>query len=307
MTPLDIEVFLRDLAREPLFYFPNPGNAGDSLIALATFQLFRKLAVPFTLPAAESFDSTEKVVVWGGGGNLVPMYSHERDFVLRHHETAKRLVLLPQSISGHEDVLGRLGRNVTIICREPVSYAHVARHAPKAEVLLAHDLVLSLDVAAALKRRPSFTATVVRKLEAKRRDGGASARNEVSPTYFLRDWAFLTEFTLDQARRGFPRELNAFRTDAERTGPVPPHNCDLSRQFEWGCHSEALASYVSYRFLSVIRKFDRINTNRLHVCLGAALLGKQVRLFANSYYKVRTIYEFSLADRFPHIQWMSDS
>ena len=48
---LDIESFVKNLARERLSYFPNPGNAGDSLIALATFQLFRRLAVPFELPS----------------------------------------------------------------------------------------------------------------------------------------------------------------------------------------------------------------------------------------------------------------
>ena len=46
---LEIEAFLSELATEsePLLYVPNSGNAGDSLIGHATFQLFDRLGLQY--------------------------------------------------------------------------------------------------------------------------------------------------------------------------------------------------------------------------------------------------------------------
>ena len=40
-TPFDLVAFFHNLA-EKIYFLPNPGNAGDSLIAAATFQFFEK-------------------------------------------------------------------------------------------------------------------------------------------------------------------------------------------------------------------------------------------------------------------------
>jgi exopolysaccharide biosynthesis predicted pyruvyltransferase EpsI len=55
--------------------------------------------------------------------------------------------------------------------------------------------------------------------------------------------------------------------------------------------------------LSVINKYNIVNTNRLHVCIGAALLGKQVNFYPNSYYKNESIFLMSLKDKFPNVRW----
>ena len=107
-------------------------------------------------------------------------------------------------------------------------------------------------------------------------------------------------------RRQNSSELNVFRLDAERTGPAPEGNYDLSQQFEYGVHSERIAEYCTRRVLSVIDRFAHVNTNRLHVCIAASLLNKTVRFYPNNYFKCQAIYHFSLAQRFPKIEWMGD-
>jgi exopolysaccharide biosynthesis predicted pyruvyltransferase EpsI len=299
----DIEQLLRGLAGDPVFFVPNPGNAGDALIAAAAFQLFRRVGLHVHLvTAGEAFDSTGKVVIYGGGGNLLPLYTNAREFIGRHHRSARRLIVLPQTIAGNEDLLGSLGPNVTVVCRELISLRHVSRHAPRAKVLIAHDLALNLDVEAMLAQ-PGLVANAGAKLRLYLLGRREDSKYFVSPKYFVRDWWFLGKMDLQRLRRPHA-PLPAFRTDVERCGVTPPNNLDLSRHFMYGSQSERIVCYVGARLLSAINRFSEIHTNRLHVCIAAALLGKTVKFYPNSYYNCQAVYEFSLADRFRNVTWM---
>lgn len=285
-SAVNVGEFLAGLPGEELLFHPNRGNAGDALIALATCQLFRRGGIPFRLVSNDQFESTGRLVLYGGGGNLVPLYTDAARFLQRHGASAKRLILLPHTVAGHEALLGSLGPNVTIFCRELVSYEHVRRHASHAEVLLAEDLALGLDLSAAL--HPTIAVMS---------DPSVSSRQVV------KDWMFLARLEVGRGLWGNAQTLNAFRRDLERTEMSPPGpNYDLSR-LGHGCRSEALAAYSSMRLLSAISLFDCVNTNRLHVCIAAALLGKTVNLYPNSYYKCKAVYDFSLARRCPTVAW----
>jgi len=50
--------------------------------------------------------------------------------------------------------------------------------------------------------------------------------------------------------------------------------------------------------------FDEVRTNRLHDAICAGLLGKRVKMYPNSYFKNRAVYEFSMRDRFPDVEWV---
>ena len=115
----DIREYLRTLpVSEPLYFYPNPGNAGDSLLAHVTFQMLREIGIPYQLLSHKTFDSRGKIVVYGGGGNLVGYYHHGKNFVEKHYDRAKRLIILPHTIMGNEDLLSRFTANVDIIARE---------------------------------------------------------------------------------------------------------------------------------------------------------------------------------------------
>jgi hypothetical protein len=54
-------------------------------------------------------------------------------------------------------------------------------------------------------------------------------------------------------------------------------------------------------FIEAIDRFETIHTNRLHVGIASALLGKKVNLYANDYFKIRAIYETSIKPFFPNV------
>src|SRR5690625_1859195 len=79
--------FLQDVCREgTVSYIPNPGNAGDSLIAAATSQVLRQAGIRWKLldhrPAPPMKDC---VLLYGGGGNFVRYYDSARGFIAAHH------------------------------------------------------------------------------------------------------------------------------------------------------------------------------------------------------------------------------
>lgn len=80
-------------------------------------------------------------------------------------------------------------------------------------------------------------------------------------------------------------ELNAFRVDDERLGihELPADNVDISD----GAHSLD-------NWLRTIERHSVVNTDRAHVMIAAAMLGKEVRYATSSYFKVESIAKFSL-------------
>jgi GT2 family glycosyltransferase len=98
------------------------------------------------------------------------------------------------------------------------------------------------------------------------------------------DCAFFFDFRpYQRAGRG---ELIALRTDDESSGAsIPPENDDIS----FTCSSLD-------HWLSTIARHERIYTDRAHVMIAGALLGKSVDYRASTYHKLPAIAEFALAD-----------
>lgn len=162
---MDLTDSLDALNDETVFYCPNPGNAGDSAIALATYQLFEQTGLRYRcVDWYEPFDSTDRTLIYGGGGNLTHYYHQARTFIERHHERARRLIVLPHSIQGHADLLASLGRNVDLYCRERPSFEWAREKAPRANVYLAEDLAFSLDPEEVMEPPPVSTGRLARRI-----------------------------------------------------------------------------------------------------------------------------------------------
>lgn len=86
-----------------------------------------------------------------------------------------------------------------------------------------------------------------------------------------------------------------FRGDVERVKdmPAPEGNRDISAE---GTENTPMSD-----FLDAIARFGTIHTNRLHVSIAAAMMGRRVHLYANSYFKNSSIYEASLRQAFPNL------
>lgn len=120
------------------------------------------------------------------------------------------------------------------------------------------------------------------------------SKQRVEDAQFCHDMAFF----LNPAPK-FPGdgEIWCLRRDAERPAGsnLPYYNIDLSRRGR--AHTP-----VSPLFDRLSRACT-IYTNRLHIGIAGALLGRDVRLYANDYFKIRAIYRSSIEPYFSNVQF----
>jgi exopolysaccharide biosynthesis predicted pyruvyltransferase EpsI len=302
MSELAVCEFLSTLPKsETVHYRANPGNAGDALIASGAYKLLEDAGLKFEMVDPNTFDAKGKTVIYAGGGNLVGIYPEAREFFLRFHRNAGRLILLPHTVAGNEDLLEALGGNVTLFARERISYGHLRKYAEKAEVFIDHDLALHLDPDDFLNRPiAGLPKAIVKKLRYKYLDREISG-TVPQPRLMLRN----SLFELRTTGLGRTAVGNFFREDIEASGKgIPEGNADLSKIYEHGTRNRYLTDYTTSRLLRYIDKFPLVRTDRLHICIAAALLGKEVEFYPNSYFKCRAVYEYSLRSRFPRIKWL---
>jgi exopolysaccharide biosynthesis predicted pyruvyltransferase EpsI len=274
-----IESYLRKFKNREVYFCPNPGNAGDSLINATAYQLFKKSGIKCRL-VTDHDDLEGKIVFYGGGGNFVSYYNNASAFISKWHKTVDQLIIMPSTINDHKYLLSELGKNVDVICRDEVSYKYVRLQSRNSNVLLMRDLAFDFDVQQFynwLKVNPgNFRSTVKRSLL----------------------W-FLAEERLKQSKT-----LNSFRKDSEMTEiEIPSDNIDISKLLQSDEMTEEAATVLAYNLLYFIGHFTQINTNRLHVCISGILLGKKVHFFPNSYYKNEAVYKYSIKDSFKNVIW----
>jgi exopolysaccharide biosynthesis predicted pyruvyltransferase EpsI len=309
MTNITIKQYLKTLPTDgSVYYCPDLGNAGDSLIAQATLQLFAEVGVNFTFvhwEQLEDFNPEGKTLIYGGGGNLVSYYKVARNILEKYHRYVDKMVIFPHTITDNEDLLPKLANNVDIILREEVSYAHVLKNNTQSNIMLMDDLAFSLNIHDVLNKQPIGTiAAILLKIRNKFKPGGGSTTIP-SIEQMLSNDILDTSYRLKRLFNSHgARTLNCFRTDVEETGvELPKDNLDLSDIFAYGTRNEELIHYASHRLLSFINHFDVVKTNRLHVCLAGALLGKQVKFYPNSYWKCEAIYNYSIKNKFDNVEW----
>lgn len=259
---------LREFRNSEVLYLPNSGNAGDSLISTATMQCFRRLNISYQAITLDA-KVDGRTVILGGGGNFIPLYATIRNALERFAGRAKRIVLLPHTIRGNEDILSSLPSETLLICREIPSYDHVVSVNPKCEVALAHDMAFHLDPEELLANDPDaaeFQNVFVTKLA----EAG----------------------TIPAALSKKP-EMRFFRLDGESTGKHGAGDIDISSLFEFGVWPRN-SERSSWCFLEAIRTSQAVVTDRLHVAIGSAMLNKPCRLYDNSYGKNKEVYRHSL-------------
>lgn len=291
-----LDKLLFNLSNEaPIIFIPNPGNAGDSLINCANFQILKKLGIKFeTIPYdCDPLTTKGRIVIYGAAGGLVPHYSVSLKFIERHHKNAKKLIILPRTIRGCETLLAELGENVTIMCRDKDTQHHVTATVRTAVTVLdIEDSALSTDINKVLKEGPSLLAHLKHELR-------HSFYNFRIAAYHTIRWARLySTHYLKLILKKSERSLFVFRNDSEKTIHPPPGNLDISAYLECNDMTEIGVNITSYRMLKFLSLYDIIHTNRLHAAIAALLLGKKVHLYDNSYGKNSAIYERSLKVRF---------
>jgi exopolysaccharide biosynthesis predicted pyruvyltransferase EpsI len=259
--------FLEEFRGQEVLFHPNPGNAGDSLIAAATYQALRRAGIRYRC-IDTAYDVTGRTVLLGGGGSLVPLYKEMRDAIEVFHGVASRLVILPHTIRGNEDLLRRLDSSTTIFCRDPDSYLHALNNTG-ATVYIDHDMAFHLDIEEFYNScRPYKEVPQV-------------FENKMAVIPSFRDAGF------DHAH--FLREDGERRID--RNAGV--NDLDISKAFEFGVLPDNAEKSVWCMF-EAINRSRTVTTDRLHVGIACALLNRECTLLDNSYGKNRSVYLHSI-------------
>ncbi|MBV1798187.1 polysaccharide pyruvyl transferase family protein [Siccirubricoccus sp. G192] len=189
-------------------------------------------------------------------------------FLDRAIKSGKPVVILPHTIRGHVETIASL-ENGLIFCRDQESQHFVSSVCGR-PALLAHDMAFSIDTT----RYGLWTAL----------DMPAAVRAASES-----------------------RTLYAFRRDSEAQArqhwALPSNNVDLSVTARTVGDDRASFLVQAAAFLTQVAQFDRIFTDRLHVAIAGALLGRSVVMFDNDYGKNAAIYRLSLQERFDCVEF----
>jgi exopolysaccharide biosynthesis predicted pyruvyltransferase EpsI len=142
----DINGFLKQYTGKEVVYCANPGNAGDALIAHATFQLFEKLNIKLQIIRHEEIVH-DKIIFYAGGGNLVEgKYKNAYHFINNNFRQNREIIMLPHTVHGYDELL-LSAKNLTIFCREKTSYQNLSAIGfPSERLFLAHDMAFQLTM-----------------------------------------------------------------------------------------------------------------------------------------------------------------
>jgi len=99
--------------------------------------------------------------------------------------------------------------------------------------------------------------------------------------------------------------LTALRTDVEASGQfqLSDRNLDLSAMIVRHWDDPHIAEKASEMFLGILADYEHVLTDRLHVAIGAALVGRRVTFLSNSYFKNSAVYETSMS-RAPNVTFI---
>lgn len=131
-----------------IIFVPNPGNAGDSIIAYSTIKIFDKFNINYII-GNHLNKYKNKTIFYGGGGNLIGIYNNCKTFLNNNMDLSlnNQIIILPHTIKSEDLLLTKMNNNIKIICREPISYNYVKQYFKHLDNLyLSHDMAFYLDL-----------------------------------------------------------------------------------------------------------------------------------------------------------------
>ena len=248
-----------------LYYLPNSGNAGDSFIASATFSFFDKIKINYK--QLYSFDEFENgTLIYGGGGAWIDLWEKYLNNVLNIMKKADRVIILPSSFNNITLLPEILEKKFYVFCREKKSFNYLKSFNSEANIFLCPDMAFSFG------NIPSSTKCSDIELINK-----INCLNDISSKFCNKE------------------TISLFRNDEEKKYGFKS-DFDLSNAFGWVSPFLNKATYdiISYEFLKFINQFNEIKSDRLHVCICSAMLGKKTYMYDNSYGKNFSVFSYTL-------------
>lgn len=241
-------------------YIPNPGNAGDMLIATATMGFFEKYKLTYEM---YNTDANIDTVVYGGGGIWTADYKKDWMKHLEVLNQAKKIVILPSSFNNCPELIDALDERFVVFCREKRSYEYLMKANTRAKILLDHDMAFRMTTIQ-INKSYKLSAKMIEKL------------NNI-------DW------------NNIPKNAMFMRADRESAGN---HKTDLDVSELAGGYSLYIkpkwVNFCAQLMLSVVNQAEVVITDRLHVAIAGLLTGKTVYMLDNTYGKLSAVYEHSM-------------
>ncbi len=277
----------------PFYYWPNNGNLGDLLIAEATRQYFQTLGLAWK-DFDPAFPPQEEgiTIVYAGGGRFTPYWPGLENIVnILTAPNIKRAVILPHSFSGIDSAIQAMDERHTLVCREQRSYEYVKSLRTKANILLADDMALLLD----LRRLQPIVSAAPSDQTLKEEEKQRKLLKSGWKQRLIQGVKAST--TVHQGKR----IAFLLRTDCEKQSSLSsPYSYDLSSAWDTsGRATQHNATFIR-AFAESLHYPDCIVTDRLHIGIMGYLLGKEVYLLDNDYGKLSAVYHQSLKDA-PHV------
>lgn len=235
---------------------PNGGNLGDILISAGCICALDQSGVQWSMLNGRPLNSPSfDVLIYGGGGNLVPNYDGAAQFLKKAAASGKPVVILPHTIRSHPDLLGAMTSGI-IFCRDQASCDFASSHTG-IPIHFAADMATAVDMT-------QFGLNSIAPLR-------AAARSACPQGTYV---------------------LKALRMDSEsqhQAGSLPPDNVDLSVVVgAVGSVKSSILTQASL-FLSTLSLFDSVVSDRLHVVIGRLLTKGPVHAIENNYGKLNAV------------------
>lgn len=272
------EVLNKEIINKSIIkYFPNTGNAGDSLINVGFYHLADLISLKYDVVSKSDLNKIgcNDVVIIGGGGAIVPEWSSTTEFIENIVGSCKKIIILPQSIRGANTLLLKLRKQDIVFCREKLSYKNCI-----IDEMTCKNIYLDNDMA--------FHVNVDKLMHQKGEPDGYSIKNLIRHVF---------HFYHKVLRSKISNKINAFRCDKEsnKNIKIPRRKInDFSSISRFGSGNQLRSIYSARKFMELIELYEVVYTDRLHVVIGASLLNKKIYALPNSYYKVQAVIEQSL-------------
>ena len=100
---------------------------------------------------------------------------------------------------------------------------------------------------------------------------------------------------------------NCMRTDGESSQIIELKKNNIDISLSWNgdlWNSKEFSKVVVHSLACYLSNFKTIKTDRLHIAILAAFLGKDVILYSNNYYKNKEVYEYSIKNKFDNVSFI---
>ncbi|CCG86689.1 polysaccharide pyruvyl transferase family protein [Erwinia piriflorinigrans] len=133
-----------------IVYKANPGNAGDGVIASATYDFFERNNITFSQYARHhSYHNSRDVLFFGGGGNLIEgLYSEGKDFLESQLDNFFKIIIMPSTIKGYKKFFSDNKNKLIVFCREATTLEYVLSlgYEKGVNVFVSDDMAFYLDL-----------------------------------------------------------------------------------------------------------------------------------------------------------------